>query len=470
VAVSGRAYPSHPRAGRRWLALVALCLGFFVVQLDVTVVNVALEAIRRDLGGTLGDQQWVLDGYTLVLAAGMLGAGSSGDRFGVRRVYTVGMILFALASVACALAPGIGALVAARAAQGAGAAALLPCSLALIVRQFPTARERAHALGVWGGVGSIGMAAGPVVGAALVAATGWRAIFLVNVPVCALAVLLLKLYVVDTERHAVGRFDLAGLVLGTVSLGCLTAGLIELGERTVGVGLALVAVGCALFGLFAVVEARRRAPMVPVAMFRRPAFSPAVTAGFLFNFCLYGALLCVSLVFQASLRLPSFRVGLLVFPLTVAVGIGASLSGRLTARYGARRPMLLGFGCGAAGSLVTLVGGLLASLPVMVTGATVLGFCSFAMPAMTSVAMSASDAARPGLASGVLNSARQTGGALGVAALGALLAAGPTTAALVAPMAVAVVAYGAAMGATMAATRGSGVRAATASTRRGSAV
>ncbi|MBO0848789.1 MAG: MFS transporter [Pseudonocardia sp.] len=456
--------PSHPRPRRRRLALVALCLGFLVVQLDVTVVNVALEAIRREIGGSLSDQQWVVDSYTLVLAAGMLGAGSSGDRFGVRRVYAAGMILFALASVACALAPGIAALVAARAVQGAGAAALLPCSLALIVRQFPTPTARAHALGVWGGVGSIGMAAGPVLGAVLVASTGWRAIFLLNVPVCVLAVILLRRYVIDAERHAVVRFDLVGLVLGTVSLCCLAAGLIELGQRTGGEGMAvvLVAVGCVLFGLFAVVESRRRAPMVPVAMFRRPAFSPAVTTGFLFNFCLYGALLCVSLVFQAYLRLPSFRVGLLVFPLTVAVGIGASLSGRLTARYGARRPMLLGFGCGAAGSLVTLVGGVLGSLSVTAVGATVLGFCSFAMPAMTSVAMAVSDPARPGLASGVLNSARQTGGALGVAALGALLATGgPTTAALVPPMTVAIAAYGMAIACTLAAT---------ASTPRGSAV
>ncbi|MBO0874918.1 MAG: MFS transporter, partial [Pseudonocardia sp.] len=252
--------PSHPRPRRRRLALVALCLGFLVVQLDVTVVNVALEAIRREIGGSLSDQQWVVDSYTLVLAAGMLGAGSSGDRFGVRRVYAAGMILFALASVACALAPGIAALVAARAVQGAGAAALLPCSLALIVRQFPTPTARAHALGVWGGVGSIGMAAGPVLGAVLVASTGWRAIFLLNVPVCVLAVILLRRYVIDAERHAVVRFDLVGLVLGTVSLCCLAAGLIELGQRTGGEGMAvvLVAVGCVLFGLFAVVESRRR--------------------------------------------------------------------------------------------------------------------------------------------------------------------------------------------------------------------
>ncbi|WP_028925860.1 MFS transporter [Pseudonocardia acaciae] len=461
---------TEPALGRQRLALVALCLGFFVVLLDATVVNVALEAIRADVGGTLGDQQWIVDSYTLVLAAGMLGAGSAGDRFGPRRVYLVGLLVFALASVGCALAPGIGALVVARAVQGAGAAALLPCSLALIVRQFPHPMQRAHALGVWGGVSGIGLASGPALGALLLATVGWRAIFLLNVPVCAVAAVLLWAFVTEGDRRAVGRFDLAGLVLGTASLGCLTAGLIELGQRAAGaVPLLVLSGGCLLFGLFVLVEARHPAPMVPVGMFRRPAFSPAVTVGFLFNFCLYGALLCVSLVFQAYLRLPAFQAGLLVLPMTVTVAVGAALSGRLTARYGPRRPMMLGYCCGVAGSVVTAVGGTAGSLPVMVAGATLLGFCSFAMPAMTSVVMAAADPERPALASGVLNSARQTGGALGVAALGALLAAsGPTTAALVPPLAAVVVAYGVAAACTLVATRQARPAAVTASTRRGS--
>jgi DHA2 family methylenomycin A resistance protein-like MFS transporter len=409
-------------AQRRY-ALVALCLAFFVVQLDATVVNVALEAIRTDLGGTLSDQQWVVDAYTLTLAAGMLGAGSGGDRFGARRIYLLGLGVFAAASVLCALAPGMGALVAARAAQGVGAAALMPCSLALIVAEFPEPADRARALGIWGGIGSLGMAAGPVLGGVLVAWTGWPAIFLVNVPVCVVAVVLVGRFVREPAASHRGRFDLAGLALGTVALAALTGGLIELGQPAERVALApaLLAVGCLAGVVFLAVERRVGAPMVPLGLFRRPRFTPAVTAGFLFNFCLYGVLLCVSLVLQNRLGLSAWHAGLLILPLTVAIGIGATASGRLTARFGSRPPMLAGYGLGGVGAVVVAAGGLVGSLPVIVAGATVLGFCSLAMPAMTAAAMGAADPDRPGLASGVLNTARQTGGALGVAALGTLL-------------------------------------------------
>jgi len=344
---------SATRTIHQRFALVAMCLAFFIAQLDVTVVNVALEAIRTDLGGTLRDQQWVLDAYTLALAAGMLGAGWSGDRFGSRRVCQLGLGVFAAASVLCALAPDSGALVAARAVQGVGACALLPCSLALIVAQFPAAADRARALGIWGGIGALGMAAGPVLGGALVAWTGWRAVFLVNVPVCLVAMLLIRLFVLDAGPRGGGRVDLAGFGLGTVALAGVTGGLIELGEPAARGALApiLIAAGCLVGAVFLVVERRTAEPMLPVGMFSRPRFAPAVAAGFLFNFCLYGALLCVSIVLQAQLRLPPFRVGLLILPLTVAIGVGATLSGRLTARYGPRPPMLAGYALGGLGAL-----------------------------------------------------------------------------------------------------------------------
>lgn len=165
------------------VALIAICLGFFVIQLDATIVNVALPAIGRDIGGSLGGLQWVIDSYTVALASVMLTAGSCADRFGARRVCLTGLAVFSAGSAACAAAPGLAALIAARAVQGLGASALLPCSLALIVHEFPSGRDRARALGAWGGIASVGLAAGPVLGGAMVATAGWRVIFLVNLPV-----------------------------------------------------------------------------------------------------------------------------------------------------------------------------------------------------------------------------------------------------------------------------------------------
>lgn len=443
-------------APRGACALVALCLAFLLVQLDATAVNVALGALRVDLGGTVSDQQWVVDAYTVALAAGMLGAGSAGDRFGSRRIYLLGLAVFATGSLLCALAPSLPGLVAARAVQGVGAAALLPCSLALIVAQFPEPGARARALGVWGGVASIGLAAGPVLGGALVASTGWRAIFLLNLPLCAAAVWLVRRFVVEPGARRHGRFDRLGLLLGTSALAALVGGLIELGQpdRRGGALVLLVAAGVA--GLaFAGVERRGADPMVPVSLFARPRFTPAVCAGFLFNFGLYGVLLCLSLLLQDVLRLPPFRAGMLILPLTVAIGVGASCSGWLTARFGSRPPMLAGYTAGGLGAAVIGVGGWLGSLSVIVAGATLLGFCSFAMPAMTAAAMGAADPDRPGLASGVLNTARQTGGALGVALLGTLLHLNERGSALVvvAPMAAAVACYLAAIGCTLLAHR-----------------
>ncbi len=173
-------------------ALLSVCLGFFVIQLDVTIVNVALPVIQREIGGSLAGLQWVIDAYTLALASIMLTAGSGADRAGARRVFALGLTVFAVGSAGCAAAPALSVLITARAVQGLGASALLPCSLALLVHQFPDQRARARALGVWGGTGSPGVALGPVAGGARVTLAGWRSIFLVNVPVCVLTVIMLR--------------------------------------------------------------------------------------------------------------------------------------------------------------------------------------------------------------------------------------------------------------------------------------
>lgn len=433
-------------ARRQRLALIALCLPFFIVQLDATVVNVAVEAIRRDLGGGLGGEQWVIASYTIALAAGMLTAGSLGDRYGARRICVLGTVVFGVGSALCSLAPALPVLIVARTLQGVGAAALLPCSLALIVRQFPEPRARAHALGLWGGIAAIGLATGPVAGGVLIALADWRAIFWVNVPFAALALVLTCQYVVESPPRE-RRLDPYGLVLGTVALSALARRAdpgrpFRLGasaDRRRGADRARVRPG----------RAGKRDPMLPLAIFSSRPFSAASAAGLLFNFCFYGTLLCLSLYLQGPLRQSAFATGMLTLPLTVAIGVGATASGRLTARFGARVPMLTGFSLAGFGALVLVAAD---SLPLVLAGGVVLCCCSIAMPAMTSVAMSTPPEEHTGLASGVLNTARQAGGALGTAVLGTLLTAGSTMS-LAVPMTVVALGYAAAVGCTLLATR-----------------
>jgi DHA2 family methylenomycin A resistance protein-like MFS transporter len=398
-----------------------------VIQLDVTIVNVALPAIQREIGGTLAGLQWVIDAYTLALASIMLTAGSTADRAGARKVFVIGLTMFAAGSAACAAAPALGVLIAARAVQGLGASALLPCSLALLVHQFPDPRARAHALGVWGAMGSLGVALGPVLGGALVAAAGWRSIFGVNVPVCLLTVVLLRRHVTESPLNPARRLDLPGLLLGAASLAGLTAGFITAGQQGWLSPLpdALLAAGLAAAWLFVRAERRRPDPMLPLSLFRSRPLSGATAIGVLFNGCLYGALLCLSLFLQQSRHESVLVTGLLLLPMSVVVGVGSLASGRLTARLGPRPPMIAGLALAAAGAALLAAAGKSTSLVLIVAASALLGLVSLAMPAMTAVVVGAAGPEHAGVASGILNAARQSGGALGVAVLGALLVTGP---------------------------------------------
>lgn len=427
---------------RASLSLLAVCTGFFVIQLDATVVNVALPDIAHSLGASLSHLQWVVDAYTLSLAGLMLTAGSLADRLGARRVFTLGMVVFTAGSFACSLAPGLGFLVAARVIQGLGAAALLPSSLALIVHQFPDHQGRARALGAWGAAGSVGVAAGPVLGGVLIAAVGWRAIFLINVPIGLLEIWLLLAFVPEAPRRQPEPMDGGGLVLSVVALGLVTAAFIEAGALGWHDALPalLLVVGLAVAVAFVRVERALRAPMLPLSLFSSRPFSAAVVVGLCFNLSLYGALLCLSIYLQQTRGDSALRTGLLLLPMAVMVALGSVVSGRLTGRTGHRVPMLIGLLIGAAGALVLAQVSSHTSVTVIVVGTLALGLCSIAMPAMSSLAVGAAPSARAGLASGVLNSARQSGGALGVAVLGSLLAlsgSGPLHFSLQVPMALA---------------------------------
>ncbi len=437
------------------LGLVTVCLGLSIIQLDVTIVNVALPAIQRELGGSLAGLQWVVDAYTLGLASVMLTAGSEADRSGARRIYTAGLMVFGVGSAACAAAPTLGVLIAARAFQGLGASALIPCSLALLVHQFPDPRSRARAIGVWGAMGAIGVALGPVLGGVLVAVATWRLIFVINVPVCALTVFLLRRYVAESPRNSSRRIDIWGLLLGVGALTGVTAGFITAGQQgwLAPVPVALLASGAAVAAAFALAEHWQAAPMLPLALFRSRNLSVATSVGVLFNLCLYGTMICLSLFLQQQRHESALSTGLLILPMSVALGAGSLASGPLIARLGPKPPMFAGLTVAAAGATLLAFTGSGTPLGLIVAGSVLVALCAPAMPAMTAVVVGSAGPGHAGLASGILNAARQSGGAMGVALLGALLAASQRSGhggTLHAPFAVAAIAYVVAIGLTAA--------------------
>jgi MFS transporter, DHA2 family, methylenomycin A resistance protein len=414
---------NSPVRGRAAAALISVCLGFFVIQLDVTIVNVALPAIQREIGGSLAGLQWVVDGYTLALAAIMLTAGSAADRVGARRIFTLGLAAFAIGSAACAAAPQLGVLIAARAVQGLGASAMLPCSLALLVHQFPDPRQRARALGVWGGMGSLGVALGPVAGGVLVTVAGWRSIFLVNVPICLLTIVLLRRYATESPANPDRKTDVPGLLLGVTMLAALTASFITAGQQGWLAPLpgALLGAGLVTAWLFLRAERRHPHPLLPLTLFRSRNFSGATAVGMIFNLVLYGSLLCLSLYLQEGRHEPVLATGLLLLPSSVFTGLGSLASGRLTARLGPRLPMIAGLTLAAAGTALLATAGTATPLALILAGSVLIGLISLAMPAMTAAVVGAAGPEHAGAASGILNTARQSGGALGVAVLGSLL-------------------------------------------------
>jgi MFS transporter, DHA2 family, methylenomycin A resistance protein len=413
---------------RSGLALTGICLGFFAVLLDATVVNIALPAISRSLGGSLSQEQWTLNAYTLTFAAFMLNAGALADRWGSRATYLGGLAVFAVATVVCACAPSIAVLIAARAVQGTGAAALTPCSLALVAHRFPEGPARARALGAWGGISGIGLAAGPVLGGLLVDSAGWRAVFLVAVPITIFSGIVTRYTVAETPRRPRSRADLRGQALAVITLAAITAALTTASSR----GWlswqpgAFGGIGIAAAVAFVIAERVGREPMLPLGMFRSRRFSIATAIGLLFNFGLYGTLFCLALYLENTLHRSAQEAGLLILPFTAVVACCATLSGHLNVRFGPRVPMLIGLTAGLIASCLLATCGARTPAGVVVAFAALFGAVGTAMPAMTSVAINAAPAGRSALGSAVLNASRQTGGVVGVALLGSVLTQGHT--------------------------------------------
>jgi MFS transporter, DHA2 family, methylenomycin A resistance protein len=410
----------------------ALYLGYFMVILDATIVNVALPDVGASLHGGLATLQWIVDGYTLAFAALLLTGGALADRLGARRVLVAGLSLFTVASGLCALAPGAALLVAFRAIQGAGAALTVPASLALIRGAYADPAVRARAVGAWGAVGGIGAASGPVIGGVLVAAAGWRAVFLVNLPVGA-ATIALTLRTAPALPGHPRRLDPAAQVLGVIALAGLTFAVIEAGRSGAGSAGVLVAAVAAVAaaGAFVAVARRSVAPMLPLELFRSRPFSGASAVGLLINLGFYGQLLVVNLGFQGPRGWSALTAGLATLPQGAFVSLGSMASGRMTAREGSPRPtILIGLTIGALGLAGLALTPADAPYPLLVLPLMASGLgMSLTMPAATSAAVDAAPDGRAGIAAGVINAARQVGGAIGVALLGSLAAAGASLAA-----------------------------------------
>jgi MFS transporter, DHA2 family, methylenomycin A resistance protein len=414
----------RPR-GRGW-ALLATSLGFGVVQLDVSVVNVAIKPIGADLGSSVSGLQWVVNAYTVTFAALILSAGALGDRIGAKRVFLAGFVVFTSASALCGLAPDLVVLCAARAVQGIGAAALVPCSLTLLNHAYHDSDARARAVGLWAAGASVALSAGPLIGGLLIAAAGWRAIFFINLPIGLLAIGLTIRYVRETPRSQDRSVDLPGQAAAILALTALAAAMVAGGQRGFadpfvlgGFGLASAA-GVA----FVLIEHARAQPMLPLSLFGSRTFSAATAIGLVINVAFYGLIFVFSLYFQTTLHYSALRTGLALAPSTVAVLAANLLASRITASIGKRRAIAAAAALMAASLAGLLVIGASTGYPMIVAQLAALGFgLGLVVPAMTAALLGSVDASRSGIASGTLNTARQGGSMIGVALFGSLAAA-----------------------------------------------
>ncbi|MFF9106735.1 MULTISPECIES: MFS transporter [unclassified Streptomyces] len=414
--------PSHRR---RLLVLAICCMSLLIVSLDVTALNVALPAMQRDLHASTSGLQWTIDAYTLVLASLLMLAGSTADRVGRKRVFMLGLVVFTAGSALCSLAPNLDALVAFRMMQAVGGSMLNPVAMSIITNTFTDPRERARAIGVWGAVVGLSMAAGPMVAGVLVESVGWRSIFWLNLPVGLAALLLTLRYVPESRAPKARRPDPVGQVLVIALFGALTYAIIEAPAAGLASVLPFAAIAlAALLGLLWY-EPRRDEPLIDLRFFRSAPFSGATVIA-ISAFAALGGFLFLSTLYLQNVRgLSALHAGLWMLPMAVPTFLCAPLSGRLVGSRGPRLPLLV------AGVAMTASAVLFAAFEAETANGTLfLGYVLFGIgfgfvnAPITNTAVSGMPRAQAGVAAAVASTSRQLGQTLGVAVVGALLASG----------------------------------------------
>ncbi|WP_330283534.1 MFS transporter [Streptomyces sp. NBC_00588] len=410
---------------RRLLVLAICCMSLLIVSLDTTALNVALPSMQHDLDAPTSGLQWTIDAYTLVLASLLMLAGSTGDRVGRKKVFMSGLIVFTLGSLLCSLAPSLDALIAFRMIQAVGGSMLNPVAMSIITNTFTDPRERARAIGVWGAVVGISMAAGPLVGGLLVDSVGWRSIFWVNLPVGLVALLLTLRFVPDSRAPKARRPDPVGQVLVIALFGSLTYAIIEAPDSGLGSILPFAVVAAlALAGLL-FYEPRRDEPLIDLRFFRSVPFSGATVIA-ISAFAALGGFLFLSTLYLQNVRgLSALHAGLWMLPMAVPIVLCAPLSGRLVGNRGPRLSLVI------AGVAMTVSAVLFAAFDAETSDVTLfiayvvfgIGF-GFVNAPITNTAVSGMPRAQAGVAAAVASTSRQLGQTLGVAVVGSVLASG----------------------------------------------
>jgi EmrB/QacA subfamily drug resistance transporter len=408
--------------GNKWWTLVAVCLGTFMLLLDITIVNVALPDIQKALHSSFSDLQWVVDAYALTLAAFLLTAGSLADMYGRRRLYLIGLVVFTCASALCGFAVSTLMLQLSRALQGVGGAIMFAVSLALLADAF-RGKDRGTAFGVWGAVTGLAVAIGPLLGGILVSGLSWRWIFFVNVPLGIVAVVIAVMMVAESRSPQASGPDWAGFALFTVALASLVYGLIESNQRSFTNGLVLgcFALTAVLLVVFVIVERRIAHPMFDLTLFRLPTFSGGSVAAFGLSASIFAMLLYLVLYLQDILGYSALGTGVRLMVISAGILVTSTVAGRLTSKVPVR--LLIGPGLIMVGVGLLLMRGLNAGsswthlIPGMIVGGLGIGLVN---PPLASTAVGVVPPQRAGMASGINSTFRQVGIATGIALLGSL--------------------------------------------------